>query len=269
MAYNQLRTPNLGILDIPGWCLRLVLRSFDFSSGAEFARQEWDRNTTKRTDALPTDVAVPVFYSWVGTIDGIKRDWGDVAIHVPGRGVFGTPMRPSGKSNRWDPSVEARRIAIGGNAQYLGWTESLNGIKLIEKAQEEEMITKDDVGLLRIAHTEIGGWPFDEVHSGKWDQRFLDVYLGTPVKALIWRQWNEHDDWRKARQAAFVAMSEIAKRPTQQNFDNLKTALNACQVEEGKAVDELAKLKAQNTADQAAGDSFLRRIGQFLKRYLP
>lgn len=133
MPRRQLRAPNLQQTDIPGWCLRLVLRSFSFPWGAEYARAEWDRNTTKHTDALPNDVAVPVFYSWWGTIDGITRDWGDVAIWVPGRGVFGTPMRGSGASNRWDASVEARRVAIGGNAKYLGWTESLNGVKLVEE----------------------------------------------------------------------------------------------------------------------------------------
>lgn len=132
MAYKQLRSPDLGMTDYSGWCLRLVLHAYGFNTGAEFARQEWDRNPTKHTDPLPSDVAVPVFYSWTGTIDGITRDWGDVAIYVPGRGVFGTPQRGAGNSNRWDSSVEARRAWLGGGAQYLGWTEQLNYTPLIQ-----------------------------------------------------------------------------------------------------------------------------------------
>ncbi len=128
---TQLRSPNLNTTDLHGWCLRLVLHAYGFNTGADFARQEWDRNTTKHTDALP-DVMVPVFYSWTGTIDGITRDWGDVAIWVPGRGVFGTPQRGAGNSNRWDASVEARRAWLGGGAQYLGWTEQLNGTQLVQ-----------------------------------------------------------------------------------------------------------------------------------------
>lgn len=139
-----------------------------------------------------------------------------------------------------------------------------------DKAQEgEEVITKDDIGLLRIAHTEIGGWPLQETHAGKYDQLFLNVYVGTPVKDLIWRQWNEHGDWRAARNAAFAAMAELTARPTQENFDKLKASLQTCQAEEAKAVAEVGQLKAQQSSDQQAGDTLLRRLGQFLKKYLP
>lgn len=164
MGYQQLRAPNLNTTDIPGWCLRLVLHSFGFNSGAQFARAEWDRNTTKHTDDLPTDVAVPIFYSWYGTIDGETRDWGDVAIYVPGRGVFGTPMR-GGVNNRWDASIAARRVAIGNNATYLGWTESLNGTQLIQAVAPPPPPRKDimsEQDCINLCRAMLGR--FDEVY---------------------------------------------------------------------------------------------------------
>lgn len=54
----------------------------------------------------------------------------------------------------------------------------------------EEMITKDDIGLLRIGHSEIGGWGLSETHAGKFDQQFMNAWLGKPVKEFIWAQWN-------------------------------------------------------------------------------
>ena len=204
MAYKQLRSPDLGTTDFSGWCLRLVLHAYGFNTGAEFARQEWDRNPTKHSDPLPSDVAVPVFYSWYGTIDGVTRDWGDVAIYVPGRGVFGTPQRGAGNSNRWDSSVEARRAWLGGGAQYLGWTEQLNSTALIqltsaqsaggsqvfnsdEEIQEAYLLLRGDPGTAG----ERAGW------MGQPKQRFFQIGKG------------EADDYRRERDSLRSQLASV------------------------------------------------------------
>lgn len=132
MAYKQLKTPNLNHTDFPGWCLRFVRNSFDIESKYEYAWQAWEASKTKHTGDLPGDAAVPVWFTWTGTIDGVTRNWGDVAIHVPGKGVFGTPMRGGGNSNAWHPSVQARAKALGGGAKYVGWTEDVNDVRVVE-----------------------------------------------------------------------------------------------------------------------------------------
>ncbi len=129
---RQLKQPDLNKTDSPGWCLRLVRNAFSIGSRYEYAWQSWEASPTKHTDGLPGDVAVPVWFTWEGTIDGKKRNWGDVAIHVPGRGVFGTPLKGGGNSNRWWPDVDARARAIGGGARYVGWTEDVNGARVVE-----------------------------------------------------------------------------------------------------------------------------------------
>lgn len=136
MRYKQLKSPNLDTKDSAGWCLRHAGNSFNTQPRPfAYATLAWEGAKHKHTDALP-DVAVPVWFTWTGTIDGVHRNWGDVAIWVPGEGVFGTPLKGAGSSNRWDATPEARAKAIGGNARYLGWSEDLNGVRLVEPLPE-------------------------------------------------------------------------------------------------------------------------------------
>lgn len=240
MAYRQLRAPNLATTDLPGWCLRLVLHAYGFNYGADFARQEWDRNATKRTDSLPTDVAVPVFYSWTGTIDGIPRDWGDVAIYVPGKGVFGTPMRGSGNSNRWDTSVEARRAWLGGGAKYLGWTEQLNGVKLIEQintpAQGVVMNNEAGVEMYRtVLHRE----PENSTGPNQWNGQ-------SPAQALRnirAAEWQILDQKLKNYGALSQQVSDLSSQVTALKANPTKAQMQA-------VVDQVNALTQQHNDDQ-------------------
>lgn len=132
MAWKQIKGANLNQTDYPGWCLRFTRNVFGIPSRWDYATQAWNASPTQHTDALP-DAIVPVWFYWYGTVDGLGTgNWGDVAVWVPGKGVFGTPLKGGGNSNRWWPTVEARAAAIGGQARYLGWTEDLNGVRIVE-----------------------------------------------------------------------------------------------------------------------------------------
>lgn len=130
MNYKQLKTPNLNQTDYPGWCLRFVQSAYGGPHKYDYAWEQWE-GSKQHTDALP-DVMVPVYFSWNGTIDGVDQNWGDVAIWVPGHGVFGTPLLGGGLSNRWDKDVASRAAAIGGGAKYVGWSEDLAGQAVVK-----------------------------------------------------------------------------------------------------------------------------------------
>lgn len=159
MSYKQLRHPNLQQTDLTGYCLRFTRNAFGIGSKYEYAWLNWQSSKTRHTDALP-NVAVPVWFTWTGTIDGIHRNWGDVAIWVPGRGVFGTPLKGGGNSNRWDASVQARAAAIGGGAQYVGWTEDINDVKVVEpqgQVKGDSTMAKVTLEIARIVSHGVGG----------------------------------------------------------------------------------------------------------------
>jgi nucleoid-associated protein YgaU len=57
----------------------------------------------------------------VGTIDGIRKDWGHVVTYFPGRGFLSSPGKwTDGYGNQWFASIDA--VTRWFNAPYLGFT---------------------------------------------------------------------------------------------------------------------------------------------------
>lgn len=132
MSYKQLVSPNLNTTDFSGWCLRFVGNAYGSKQRPfENATQAWSGARYRRTGPLP-NAAVPVYFSWTGTIDGVTKNWGDVAIWVPGKGVLGTPPKGYGKSSKWDKTPQDRAKWLGGGAKYLGWSEDVNRVRVAE-----------------------------------------------------------------------------------------------------------------------------------------
>jgi hypothetical protein len=73
----------------------------------------------------------------------------------------------------------------------------------------EEMITPDDVDVLRIGHSEIGGWDFNATHTGQNDALYLGAWQGKPVKEFVRAQWQAgagFHDKRNAEMAAYPGL---------------------------------------------------------------
>lgn len=138
----------------------------------------------------------------------------------------------------------------------------------------EEMITKDDVGLLRIGHSEIGGWDLHRTHAGEFDKLFLSAWQGKPVKDFIWAQWVAGEPYRSAKQAQDRAVIDLqnALNGSKNEVSVAKKALedaNKLVAEEVKKATEagkrVAELEAERRADQETGNSFLRWLGNILR----
>lgn len=149
----------------------------------------------------------------------------------------------------------------------------VNFDKWVIDGGQDEMITKDDVGLLRIGHSEIGGWDLHRTHAGEFDKLFMDTYINTPVKDFIWRQWVNGQAYRDAKEALKRRVVEL-----EQALGGSKAEVIAAQKAvadaNAKVAEETAKateagkkvleLEAQRRADEEAGKSWLRRIGILL-----
>jgi hypothetical protein len=122
MGYTQIRSANPNAKSYPGYCLQLVTESFFGTPGGHnTARDAWDASGTKNTSRDLPNVQVPVFFSWVGTIDGIRKDWGHVVTYFPGRGFLSSPGKwTDGYGNQWFASIDA--VTRWFNAPYLGFT---------------------------------------------------------------------------------------------------------------------------------------------------
>jgi LysM repeat protein len=123
MGYKQIRVANPNAKANPGWCLQLVTESFFGSAGGHnCARDAWDASGTKNTSRNMPNVDVPVFFSWVGTISGIRKDWGHTVVWVASRGRFlSSPGSWSaGYGQQWFNTID--EIVRWFNAPYLGFT---------------------------------------------------------------------------------------------------------------------------------------------------
>lgn len=133
---TQLVPPNLAVVGYPDYCLAYVGSVFGLSSeNTADAWQGWQATQFKHTDSIPTDVAVPVWFSWTGTIDGVTQNWGHVAVSTP-NGVYTNPL--SGTGHKVFASVPALEAAYG--VKYVGWSEDISNLKVVE----ETMITNPD-----------------------------------------------------------------------------------------------------------------------------
>lgn len=122
MGYSQIRAANPNAKSYPGYCLQLVTESFFGTPGGHnTARDAWDASGTKNTSRDLPNVQVPVFFSWVGTIDGVRKDWGHVVTYFPGRGFLSSPGKwTDGYGQQWFASIDA--VTRWFNAPYLGFT---------------------------------------------------------------------------------------------------------------------------------------------------
>lgn len=123
----QLIPPNLSVVGYPDYCLAYVEQVFGVKNDPDpDAWHGWLNTKFKHTDLVPTDVAVPVWFSWTGTIGGITQNWGHVAVSTP-TGVYTNPLNGSG--HKVFPSVQALATAYG--VKYVGWSEDLGNLRIV------------------------------------------------------------------------------------------------------------------------------------------
>lgn len=130
--FRQLRQPNLSVQGISNLCLVYARTVFGIPFKYNYALEAWQNVKRRHENRSLPNVVVPVWFSYTATIDGIKRNWGHVAIWVPGAGIFSTTKQGVKKFG----SVDEVAKYIGGGAIYLGWSEDINGVSVVDEVAE-------------------------------------------------------------------------------------------------------------------------------------
>lgn len=60
---------------------------------------------------------------------------------------------------------------------------------ILRKKGNDDMITKEDVGPVRIVMSEVEGWDGYEVHAGKRDEEIMGAWVGHPWTDMLWHCW--------------------------------------------------------------------------------
>lgn len=140
--WKQLVQPDLSVKEAAGNCLIFSRKVFGAPAGIPSAREGWDFTKFKHADRNLPNVSVPVWFDHIGTYGKPpeRKNWGHVAVYIPGRGVLSSPT--SGFGQRWFTSIEQLEKVMP--AKYIGWSEDINGKRVVINQGGEDMpITKE------------------------------------------------------------------------------------------------------------------------------
>jgi len=132
-SYRQLVLPNLYIEDQSGFSLRHVQTCFGAPVKHSFAWDAWEATEHKHPMEELPNAYVPVWFSSVvfnrDPIDTFNQ--GHVLLWDPiTQSLIGTPMQGYGQRSY---TLEMVKQHSGGTTQYVGWSEDLNGLRIVKK----------------------------------------------------------------------------------------------------------------------------------------
>lgn len=233
----------------------------------------------KRGGTPPDDGNYYLLYfdGWFNLGDGLKR-YGDIAVYRNGRVWSGSSVNFRAQSQSvsfayykswigtaylcWSEYLGSIKVAtIGGNTvatigSQSNWRWRFNRLhrQLVRNADMSDAVFKSIVG--KDAWTIVESWS----SHPESDQLIADQVLGEKARKENW-----------AKQIA-----DLGKRPTQAQLDALQKQAadavkqaDAAKSEAKEVREENQRLEEIQTSDKEAGEALSRRIGQWLKKYLP
>lgn len=115
---------------IPNFCLANVVSGYGIKNKYGSAWEAW-QHTQQHREAYPSNLDIPLFYSYTTTIDGVTENYGHINVRLKNGTVWS------------DGNIYANLDAYLQNhsPKYVGWGESVNDYKIIGG---EEMFNEGD-----------------------------------------------------------------------------------------------------------------------------
>lgn len=143
------------------------------------------------------------------------------------------------------PYVEAVTHNYNG---VLGWGIPKN-INAGTPAQGgSDLITPQDRDNLRIINSEVKGWDFNRVHTGQYDDREVQAWVGKSWNQFIQEGWREGEAWRHMRiqkladyDKLSAQVAELKANPTKAELQAVVDQLSASQSKNKELEDKIAQ----------------------------
>ena len=142
--FIQLINPNLSVVGIVGLCEKYTEDVFGVSASRHDADalSGWQNDLGQHFgETPPADISVPIAFHWVGTVQGVTKDWGHRCLWNKGV-IWSSPLSGSGHVTYL--SIAAIQKAFGLGA-YLGWSEYIEDKQIVK---EIDMLTPAQVNTL-------------------------------------------------------------------------------------------------------------------------
>ncbi|WP_339011351.1 hypothetical protein VNN36_08210 [Lactococcus garvieae] len=167
MAWKQKVSPNVNVPGYSGGCLAYVDDGVNPPQRQATAQMSWqyavDTKVAHAGEEPPTGIWVPVYYS---INNGPWAGYGHVVWYHSVHGIYDSEF---GCGNRSVPYSSGQDLFnyMGWQMSYLGWSEMVDGIRIVEKAEDNNNGTnsnnKGDIKMYLIEIVDKTG-----KHKGKW-----------------------------------------------------------------------------------------------------
>ena len=260
-----------------GYCQMYAERGFNIIGAYPTAFAAYQAVPQKRGGTPPNDGNYYLIYfdGWYNLGEGMQR-YGDIAVYRNGQVWSGSSL-----SFRVNPvSFDYYKSWIG--TTYLCWSEYLGNRKIA---------TIGGAPVATIGKESNWRWRFNRLHR----QLVRNADVGDAVfNSIVGKDaWKVVEDWSSHPEADLLIadqvlgerarkenwakqIADLGKRPTQAQLDALqkqaKEAVDASNVAKQESADfrkENERLQGIQTSDAQAGEALSRRIGQWIKKYLP
>lgn len=167
-----------------GLCLRFTRHCHNVPARDASAKVAWSRTPiAERHGGKQPPPGVPVYWK-IGEYDHVAESAG-------GGWCVSTDILRRGKADR----VRISLITERWGAQYLGWTETINGVRVYTPPQEPDELPVVDLSRLRAATREPGKYPRQVrlvekalAREGLLDDRWVDGRWADSA-AKAWKRW--------------------------------------------------------------------------------
>lgn len=145
MLWRQVVTPNLNVTAVLGRCLEYVQNAYGLRWTGSFALDGWNKNHSNHADRdIPQGVYVPVWFDGYWT--GIR--YGHVVIYKDGVCYSSPWSAVSAAAGRHDTLGSIADVERIYRMTYLGWSEDMNGQRVIEENKEEEILKPSEAEII-------------------------------------------------------------------------------------------------------------------------
>jgi len=271
-------------------CLSNVRKGYGIPAYYLTATKAWNGTQQHRDRNFPSGCSVPVFYSWTGTVDGVKDNYGHIAVRLADGRVW--------SDGKYFANVDALVGSYLSNGSYLGWGESINNVRVVTQGATMATINDDvsrQIGYHILGRNGYDGKP-NALQSAQGDimgKELSNAQMSTFFLSAESRDWRdsrlpklyaERDALKSVnanltaeRDRLAVANAELTKTVSRLNGEvtGLTQTINEKQAEISTLQDEVAKVQAENKELKAqlatcGGDDteLLNSFGQILRKLI-
>lgn len=177
---------------VPNLCLANVVKGYGIQNKYDSAWEAWEHTQQHEDHDIPANVAVPLFYFYTTTLDGITQNYGHINVQLPNGTVWS------------DGNIYANLNAYTAHhdPKFVGWGESVNDFKILEGGPMPTLVDDGNIDLLYVSVLHRHAAQADK------DARRGQDYLKAQTELYESQEWANQDQLVKNPNPGYKSVGE-------------------------------------------------------------